>query len=85
VGITRGLRLALIAPLILGTQALATTREGQGEAVRLLKSIAEVEPAVGRAVSVHNARIDMGPGTLVIEKGVLIPAESVEGRTLEVT
>lgn len=55
----------------------------EGRASQLLRSLRESAPDESRAVTVSNVSLKLGLGTLIIEKGVLIPAVPVEGRTLE--
>ena len=78
------LRPTLIVALLSCSHALAASDVGKGEAVRLLETILSSAPAEDRAVSVRKVEIDMGPGTLVLDQGVLVPAAPVNGRTLEV-
>ena len=46
----------------------------EGRASQLLRSLRESAPDESRAVTVSNVSLKLGLGTLIIEKGVLIPA-----------
>ena len=79
----RALIVFLSVAIVTAHPAAAGKAQG-GEAARLLALLQSAEPDEKRAVSVRQVEIDMGPGTVVIEEGVLVPARPVEGRTLEV-
>ena len=64
---------------------IAAPRFGKNEAVALLEAVRAVKPAEDRAVVVRKAQIVMGPATLVIEEGVLVPSSPVGGHLLEVS
>ena len=64
--------------------SLFAAQKGEGEVARLLKTIQAAKPDESRAVQVRDTQIDMGPGILVIDEGILLPAAAVNGRTLEV-
>lgn len=81
--ISSRLRLISILTLLGAGQVFPAEEAGTGEASRLLEKIQSAGPAEDRAVKVRGATIDMGPGVLVIDDGVLVPAAPVNGRTLE--
>jgi hypothetical protein len=76
--------LILVATLLSLGQVPAVARSGDREASRLLEMVRSSKPARDRAVSVREVEIDMGPASLVIGEGILLPAEAVEGRSLEI-
>jgi len=69
--------IAPAAPLIADSQPTAS------HPARLLAALRSSTAEEARAVDVRKLEIDMGPGTLVIESGVIVPAAPVDGRTLE--
>ena len=74
--------IAIVGLLSIG-ETPAAARPGQGPAIELLEMVKAGKLEEELAVKVSKAQIKMGPGTLVIEDGVLLPAAPVNGRTLE--
>jgi len=78
-------RHALIPAIFLlcASPVVVAAKDGKGEARALLKTVQSAAPALERAVTVRKAEIKMGLATLVIDEGVLLPAQPLNGHTLE--
>ncbi len=74
--------ITIVGLLFIGEER-AAARRGQGAAIELLEAVEAGKPEEALAVRVSKAQLQMGPGTLVIEDGVLLPSAPVNGRTLE--
>ncbi len=70
--------------ILCASSLIAAPKDGKGEAQALLESVQSSAPALERAVTVRKAEIKMGLATLVIDEGVLLPAQPLNGHTLEV-
>ena len=81
----RGRRAGWLLAALLGLGlpiATATAAEGPDPGA-LLRAIRTARLERQRAVSLRHVEIDLGPATLSVERGFLVPAAPIEGRTLE--
>jgi hypothetical protein len=56
---------------------------GTADPATVLRAVRSPRLDPGRAVSLSDVEIRIGQGTLAVERGILVPAQPIEGRTLE--
>ena len=56
---------------------------GTADPAALLRAVRNPQLDPARAVSLSDVEIRLGQGTLAVERGILVPAQPIDGRTLE--